>query len=256
MTRPFIMVAPTGARRGKSDHPQLPLSLDEIIATAGECHAAGADALHLHVRDADGQHSLDSGRYNEALQALTAAVPRMKLQITTESADIFDVPAQLACLETVRPQWASVAVREIAREPSLADRLYGGCAERGTEVQHILFDADDVATLRQWQETGIVRPDQTSVIFVLGRYSDGQQSQVADLAPFLTAMPDRAEWMVCAFGRCEHECLMATAAAGGSLRVGFENSITDATGAPHPSNAASVAALRARLAAQTPASGE
>lgn len=247
-SHPLIMVAPTGARRGKADHPQLPITLDEIVATAEACFAAGAPALHLHVRDDAGVHSLDTGRYEAALQALAETVPAMRIQITTESAGIFDVPAQLNCLEAVRPDWASVSIREIARAPELAARLYGGCAEAGTEVQHILFDRDDVALLQDWQGKGIVRPDQTSVIFVLGRYTKGQESDPADLLPFLDAMPERQDWMVCAFGRREHECLLATANAGGTLRVGFENSFIDADGAPHDSNATSVARLMARLA--------
>ena len=61
MSRPFLMVAPNGARRGKADHASLPLTLAETLATARACHAAGADALHLHVRDEAGAHSLDAG---------------------------------------------------------------------------------------------------------------------------------------------------------------------------------------------------
>lgn len=53
--------------------------------------------------------------------------------------------------------------------------------------------------------------------------------------------------MVCAFGPSEHLCLSAAGQAGGALRVGFENSLTDAAGIPHRDNAASVAALRMRL---------
>ena len=132
MNRPMIMVAPTGARRGKADHPALPVTLPEIVQTAEACAAAGADALHLHIRDDQGRHSLDAGRYREALQELARAAPALRIQITTESAGVFGVDAQLACLEQVAPAWASVSVREVARAPELAARLYHGsegCAE-------------------------------------------------------------------------------------------------------------------------------
>ena len=111
MTRPFIMVAPTGARRTKVDHPALPIILPEILAEAEACHAAGADALHLHVRDATGAHSLDHGLYMEALLALQETLPNLRVQITTESAGRYDVSAQLACLEALVPEWASVSIR-------------------------------------------------------------------------------------------------------------------------------------------------
>ena len=41
----LIATALNGARRGKSDHPALPLALDEIIAEARACHdRAGGSA--------------------------------------------------------------------------------------------------------------------------------------------------------------------------------------------------------------------
>ena len=53
--------------------------------------------------------------------------------------------------------------------------------------------------------------------------------------------------MLCAFGPREHACLVHAARLGGNLRVGFENSLVDATGSPHADNAASVASLIQQL---------
>ncbi|WP_417806740.1 3-keto-5-aminohexanoate cleavage protein [Thioclava sp.] len=245
--RPFIMVAPNGARRGKADHPALPLTIPEIVTCARDCHAAGAGALHLHVRDGQGQHSLDPGLYAEALADLAETVPDLPVQITTEAAGIYDVAAQYDCLTTLRPAWASIAVRETARDPDLAPKLYAACAEQGTRVQHILYDADDIALLADWQARSIVQPGQDAVLFVLGRYATGQVSAPADLAPFRAALPDVTDWMVCAFGPAEHACLLAAANAGGACRVGFENSLTRGDGTPHANNAASVSDLMRQL---------
>lgn len=252
MTRPLIMAAPNGARRSKADHPALPVTLEDTCTVALACHAAGADALHLHVRDDEGQHSLETGLYREALAELAYAAPQLSVQITTEAAGQFDVPAQLKCLETVRPNWASISVREIARDPALADRLYGVCADQGTRVQHILYDLDDHARLIRWQDSGTVRPDQTDMLFVLGRYLTGRNSVPSDLDPFLSLDLTGRNWMVCAFGTGEHDCLAYAAEQGADLRVGFENSLTTPDGTPWPDCAASVAALATRVAALTP----
>ncbi|WP_412508274.1 3-keto-5-aminohexanoate cleavage protein [Roseovarius sp. SYSU LYC5161] len=247
MKRPFIMVAPNGARRGKADHPALPVSTDELVQTAAACHDAGAQGFHLHVRDDDGQHSLDPGRYRETLDELARAVPDLRLQITTESGGRFDVATQLATLRAVRPGWASVAAREIARDPDLADAAYGTCAEQRTEVQHIVYEPADLALLADWRARGVVREDQTSVIFVLGRYSPPRPARPSDLAAFGPVPSWAGTWMLCAFGPREHDCLIAAARAGGDLRVGFENSLQDGQKSPHKDNAASVAALVDRL---------
>lgn len=245
---PFIMVAPTGARRTRADHPALPVTIPEIVQTAAACHTAGADALHLHVRDTNGAHTLDAGLYLEALGDLAAAVPDMPVQITTEAAGLFDVAAQLACLRAVKPAWASISVREIQRAPDMAHKVYGTCADAGTRVQHILYDTADLALLADWHARGIVQPDQTDLLFVLGRYTTGQTATPDDLSPFLDAAPAQARWMLCAFGHHEHACLHAAAQRGGALRVGFENNLNDDAGHRFADNAASVKALRRRLA--------
>ncbi|MDF1716639.1 MAG: 3-keto-5-aminohexanoate cleavage protein [Antarcticimicrobium sp.] len=251
MTRPLIMVAPNGARRGKADHPALPVTIPEIVETARACHAAGADALHLHVRDDAGCHSLDPGRYTEALAELSRAVPGMRVQITTESAGIFDAEDQFACLTRLKPRWASISLREIARDAALAPRVYASCADNGTEVQHILYDAEDAALLARWQAQGIVRPGQDSTILVLGRYATGQVATPGDLAPLLAAKPPGC-WMLCAFGPAEHACLLEAARHGGDLRVGFENNLHRADCTLLRDNAESVARLVAQLE-RTPA---
>lgn len=246
--RPFIMAAPNGARRGKGDHPALPITIDETVAEAAACFAVGADALHLHVRDADGQHSLDAGLYREALAELDRVVPQMPVQITTEAAGLFDVETQLITLSELRPRAASICVKDIARAPELAARVYGTCAEAGTHVQHILFTPEEQAQLIAWEVAGIVQAEQRDVIHVLGQYTPPVDASPAGVSALSTRQADRpGRWMVCAFGPQEHAVLLATAAAGGDLRVGFENNLAAPDGALAESTAANVAALRAAL---------
>ncbi|WP_170769605.1 3-keto-5-aminohexanoate cleavage protein [Ruegeria lacuscaerulensis] len=238
--KPYVLLAPNGARRGVKDHAYLPVTLDQITETAQACHGVGAQGLHLHIRDTQGRHSLDAGQYLETIAELRRQVPTLDIQITTEAVGLYDVQAQYDCLAGVRPGWASVSVREIARAPDLADRVYGLCAEQGTRVQHILYNAADVALLAQWRASGIVRMEQSEHLLVLGRYSAGMNSSPEDLDRL---PPVDGPWMVCAFGPREHACLAMAAKKGGDVRVGFENSLTDHAGTPWADNAASVAAL-------------
>lgn len=251
MTRPRIMVAPNGARRSKFDHPALPLTPDELQHTARACRAAGADALHLHVRDASGRHSLDAGLYREALAALRD-VDGLELQITTEAAGRYAPKAQLACLEALTPSWASISVREVNRSPELAAKLYALCAAQNTRVQHIVYDTDDLALLRDWRSMGVVKPEQDEVICVLGAYAParpGHRKELAALLPKLAGL----RFSLCAFGPQEQECLIAAARSGAEyLRVGFENNLHAPDGSEWPDNAAAVAALRAELEREFP----
>ncbi|MEM6465761.1 MAG: 3-keto-5-aminohexanoate cleavage protein, partial [Pseudomonadota bacterium] len=123
----LVMVAPNGARWGKDANPNMPLTSLEIVEETISCAKAGADVLHLHVRDASGKHTLDAGRYRETLQEIERALPGFPIQITTEAAGIFDVQQQVDCLREVRPEAVSISVREMARETKLASTAYGLC---------------------------------------------------------------------------------------------------------------------------------
>ena len=82
---PPLMVAPNGARLTDDDHPAVPVTIPQIVETARKCAAAGAGAMHFHVRDADKAHILDTGLNREALAELAVAVPGLHLQMTTET---------------------------------------------------------------------------------------------------------------------------------------------------------------------------
>jgi uncharacterized protein (DUF849 family) len=240
------MVAPNGARRGKADHPALPVSLPEIVETARACHHAGADGLHLHLRDAEGRHLLDAGAYREALAELRRAVPEMAVQVTTEAAGAYAPPLQRAVALGSGADLVSVALREMAAEEAEAPGFYAACAERGIAVQHILYDAGDFDLLTRLVPNGLRETAGLQLIFVLGRYSAGQESDARDLAPFLERLATReapADWALCAFGRAETVCLRAAHAAGGKLRVGFENSLWHADGSVARDNAERVRAV-------------
>ncbi|MEM9043687.1 MAG: 3-keto-5-aminohexanoate cleavage protein [Pseudomonadota bacterium] len=236
--RPRLMVSPTGARRQKTDVAGIPLSIPEIALEALSCQRAGADAIHLHVRDRDGVHSLDAGLYREAILAVTEQAPGLEIQITTESAGRFEVGDQLRCLAQVRPVEASVAIREMLREPSLAAKVYGLADEVGIRVQHILFDLTDVASLREAYRSGLVPETMREAIFVLGKYAPPTLGQPDDLEPMLAAAGDlELDWMVCAFGGNELACLTRAMQLGGHARVGFENNIHLPDGSVAASNA-------------------
>lgn len=244
-----LMVAPNGARKSKADHPALPLTTEELAATARACAQAGATAIHVHVRDAEGRHTLDAGRYAEAIAAIGATAPGLRIQITTEAVGIFDVAAQIACLTQVRAPEASIALREIERAPERLAETYRVAEEAGTEVQHILYAPDDLTRLISHLDAGTIPKRFNRVLFVLGRYSEGQRSAPEDLDPFLATLAQAPlDWSVCAFGPREQECLLYALRRGGNVRIGFENNTIAPDGTPFADNAAAVTALVASAA--------
>lgn len=239
-----LTVALNGARKTKADHPALPLTTAEIAEAARDCQLAGAGTVHLHVRDDAGRHSLDAGRYREAISAIHEQAPGMSIQITTEAAGVYNVAAQLACLKALRPAAASISAREMARDERLAAEVYALADEAGTHVQHILYDGTCIARYLDWHARGVIRPAQQDVIFVLGQYLPPVAARPTDLDDFLAALaPAPGTWTVCAFGQNEIACLLWAIRRGGHVRIGFENNLLTASGRPLRDNADGVRRL-------------
>lgn len=244
----LIMVAPNGARRTKADHPALPMSIAEIALTAARCREAGADAIHAHLRDADGIHSLDADGYRTLIAGIRReAGPDMVVQITTEAGGRYTPAEQRAVVEAVHPDAASVALAEMipdAGHEAEAAAFYARCVARDIAIQHILYEPADVSRLGELVRRGVVPDAGLSVLFVLGRYAAGQQSEPRDLLPFIAAAePFASRFMVCAFGRGEIRSLTGALALGGHARTGFENSLTAPDGTCWPDNTHPVTAV-------------
>jgi len=255
----LIMVAPNGARLSKSDVPTVPLTPRELAAEARACRRAGAAAMHVHVRDAQGRHSLRAEDYRAALRAIRAAVgDDMALQITTEAAGIYDLSAQMAVVRALKPVFVSLALREFlpsgqdaARRRQVADFLRW-MRGQGIWPQIILYAPEEVARLARLMKEGIIPWARPFLLFVLGRYG-GRQAGPEMLDDFVKVVQDAglsAAWMACAFGARQLDVLEQAAAAGGHVRVGFENGRELAPSVPAENNARLVAALAERLRAR------
>ncbi len=139
----YLMVAPNGARKTKVDHPSLPVTSPELVKTALACWQAGAQGLHAHIRNTDQSHLLDAGRYRELLALLKETVPDLEIQVTTEAAGIYQAPEQRQLVLDLRPEWISLSVREMAREPDskVVRDFYAELSQSQIRIQHILYDA-------------------------------------------------------------------------------------------------------------------
>jgi len=249
----MIAVAPNGARKTHRDHPRLPISPMEIARTAADCQAAGACMLHLHVRGADQGHSLDAARYREAIAAIRReAGEELIIQITTEAVGIYSREQQMAAVEAVRPEAVSLAIREIcppgSDERQSAEFLAFLRRER-IAPQYILYDGDDMQHFGELLARGVVPDENVSVLLVLGRYAENQQSDSDEIAPLLAELPSVRHWSLCAFGASEAACMFEAIKRGGHCRVGFENNLTLPDGSMASDNAALVQGVANNAAA-------
>ena len=250
----MIMVAPTGARKTRADHAALPLAIEDTVNEAALCHAAGACALHAHVRDADNEHTLDAGLYRELIDAMQTQLPDMLVQITSEAVGRYTPREQVDCIQAVTPQMASMCLREITADftdTGLAREFFTWCVDAEVHLQHILFSADELARFFEYRDEGVIPETHRCLLFVLGRYNENFQSSPEELDPFLDQDLAGYDWFTCAFGNHEQDCVMRAIEAGGHARVGFENNLF----LPNGELAANTAELVSSLAARMQATG-
>jgi 3-keto-5-aminohexanoate cleavage enzyme len=252
--RVVVTVAPNGGRKTKADHPALPLSAEELARTAAECLERGASMIHVHVRDAEGRHSLDPEAYRATIAQICQEVgDRLVLQITSESLGHYSPAEQRAAVLKTNPEAVSLALRELAPE-ALDEKDFcvflGKLKQMRVWPQIILYTPAEAERLGAMVKRGLIPFDRLAVLYVLGRYSLIRTASARDLLPFLAPdMPRFASWSVCAFGRRETACVTAAALLGGHARVGFENNVALPDGARAASNAELVAAAARALGA-------
>ena len=261
----LIASAPNGAHKTREEHNQLPITTAQLADTAAAVMAAGAQMIHLHVRDARGKHTLDADAYRAAIEAIRAKAGNdLFIQITSEAAGVYDTEQQRRAMyaantdgDGVSADGVSLALRELIRTPedvAPAGELFHHLAARGVLAQYILFSIDDIERYGALLNQGVIPPvghsAGHSILLVVGRYG-AQPSTPDTLHRMLEALRgcinQPPSWMVCAFGEHEFDCLLAAVKLGGHVRVGFENSLLLRTG--------QVAADNRQLVTQLVASG-
>ena len=244
---PSLMVAPNGARPMKKEHPKVPVTIPEIAETGKACFENGAEAIHFHTRNNNGEHVLDSGLCKETLTELQKKVPKMHLQITTEAIGKYSPEEMRKLAYEVMPPGISIGIREMipSRKPENEDiKIYQKLIEAGTKVQHICYEPEDIDLLSNLLAKSQISKNGVWCMFVIGHYS-GKISDPKKISLFIEKLKENefnADWAVCAFAKEEISCLKTAIKLGGKIRVGFENSFLMPDGSVAPNNETKVKA--------------
>ena len=258
-TPTLITVAPTGAESAKADVPALPVTVDEVAATARDCQAVGAAVVHLHIRDAETRPTLDLPRVNEVVAAVRESTDLI-VQLSTGGAVTDPFDARLAVLEA-EPDAASLTLgtvnfgRDVFSNPwDLIVELHTRMQQRGIVPEYEVFDLGQLATLQRLLDRhGPPAGGHVHVDLVMG-VPGGMPGTAQALTACLPFLPPGATFAATGVGRTSIPVMLAALSAGGHLRVGMEDTLTYAPGEPVRDNAQLVAraAGLARIAQRPP----
>jgi uncharacterized protein (DUF849 family) len=236
----LITVAPTGAEADKSAVPALPVTLDELVATARECQDAGAAVIHVHIRDDQARPTLDLARLTDTVSALREATDLI-VQLSTGGAVTDGADARLAVLEAA-PDACSLTCGTVnfgadvfLNSWPFIRELYARTQQLGIVPEFELFDLGHVAALhRLLDDLGAPAGGHVHCDLVMG-VPGGMPGDAA------AALPAGATWSATGIGRTSVPVMLAALSAGGHLRVGMEDTTSFARGRPVTGNAELVA---------------
>ncbi len=232
----LVTVAPTGAEHTKTDLPQLPTTLDEVVETAQRCETAGASLIHLHVRDAEHAPTLDAGLLRATVDAVRSSTDLI-VQLSTGGSVHDPLEARLTVLDA-EPDSCSLTCGTtnfgddvfLNPWPFMSD-LYVQAQEREVVPEFELFDLGHVHALRRLLDThGLPFGGRVHVDFVTG-VPGGMPATTAALMAGVAMLPEQVtSWSATGIGRGHLPIMAAALSAGGHLRVGMEDNVVFARG--------------------------
>jgi uncharacterized protein (DUF849 family) len=237
----MIVQACLNGRHQRDWHPRVPTTPDAIVADAAEAVRAGANELHIHIRDGEGRETLRPDVVNETMAGLRKACPGTLVGISTgvwierDDAQRRDYLNKLSVL----PDYASVNVNEDDSAGVIAL-----LAERGIGVELGLWVAGDA---RRALDLNLFARSFRILLEIMHQDDAAALAELAAIEAVLARAPRKS---ILLHGDRAQVWPLADAAfaRGYSTRVGLEDGKHLPDGALAESNAALVKAAIARRA--------
>jgi len=273
----IITCAVTGAIHTPSMSPYLPITPKEIADAAVAAAEAGAAIVHLHARDpVDGRPTQDPKYFREFAPDI-ARRSDVVINFTTGGAPTMAIEERLQPALLLKPEVASLNMGSmnfglfpmLARFPTFkhdwerpylegsADRIFRNtftdiehiltsCAGNATRFEIECYDIGHLYTAKYFFDRGVVKAPLfiQSVFGILGGIGP-HPDDVAHMKRTADRLfGDQYRWSVLGAGRNQLPIAAMSAAMGGNVRVGLEDSLWLGPGKLAESNAAQVRAVR------------
>jgi 3-keto-5-aminohexanoate cleavage enzyme len=237
VSRTIITVAPTGTLTPRGYN--VPESPEEIAAATYELWQLGASIVHLHMRDEDGQGTMDVERFRETIYRIRSYRDCDIIINCTSSGDP-RVSAGDAAGNAIRMlhlrtldgielgtydagtfNWLPSMV--FMNTPQFLDDLGRVYLERGIKPEVEIFDAGMLGVAEHFVKQGSLKPP-IHYQFCLG-VGGAMPATVENLLYLLSHVPPESTWSAFGVGKGHMPIMYAALALGGHVRVGMEDNI-------------------------------
>ena len=245
----IITAAVTGAWPKKENNPNVPMTPQEIADDVYACCKAGAAVAHLHMRDDEGNGTMDTAKFEETVNLIHTKYPDCDIVLNlTTSGDIHaDDEIRVAHVKKLKPEMASYDCGSMNWLNSglflNTPKFLTDCGllfqELGVKPEIEAFDPGMIGNAAYYIKKGVLK---TPVHF---QFWMGCANGIAGSMKNLIFMKETADelvgkgnytWSCFGVGHSAMEMLYGAVALGGNIRVGMEDNVMYAKGQLAESN--------------------
>ena len=245
----IITAAVTGALPKKENNPNVPMTPQEIADDVYACWKAGAAVAHLHMRDDEGNGTMDTAKFEETVNLIHTKYPDCDIVLNlTTSGDIHaDDEIRVAHVKKLKPEMASYDCGSMNWLNSglflNTPKFLTDCGllfqELGVKPEIEAFDPGMIGNAAYYIKKGVLK---TPVHF---QFCMGCANGIAGSMKNLIFMKETADelvgkgnytWSCFGVGHSAMEMLYGAVALGGNIRVGMEDNVMYAKGQLAESN--------------------
>jgi uncharacterized protein (DUF849 family) len=204
--------------RPRGAHPALPLTPDDLARDAKAVVKAGAQAIHVHPRDASGKQTLAKVQHAATIAALRAAVPKTPIGVTTIASIEPDPKRRVALVRkwTEKPDFASVNWNEEG-----AAALATALVEMDIAIEAGIWTVEDA---RRFVDFGFAPHCLRALVEPVEQSTAAALASAAEIVEILR--PTGLALVVHGHGRTTWAVLRWAAAHGHGIRIGLEDTLT------------------------------
>ena len=245
----IITAAVTGAWPKKENNPNVPMTPQEIADDVYACWKEGAAIAHLHMRDDEGNGTMDTAKFEETVNLIHTKYPDCDIILNlTTSGDIHaDDEIRVAHVKKLKPEMASYDCGSMNWLNSglfiNSPKFLTDCGllfqETNTKPEIEAFDPGMIGNAAYYIKKGVLK---TPVHF---QFCMGCANGIPGTMKNLIFMKETADelvgkgnytWSCFGVGHSAMEMLYGAVALGGGIRVGMEDNVMYAKGQLAESN--------------------
>ncbi|MEH7484387.1 3-keto-5-aminohexanoate cleavage protein [Neobacillus drentensis] len=228
MEKLIITVAPTGAQTTREHTPYVPLSPKEIADSVYEAWQAGASIAHIHVRDENGNNTLNLDTYIDVVNRIQDKCDII-INLTTaggvamndeDRLRVCELGSEMATFDAGSMNFGSDV---FLNTPNFLERLAIKMKEYQIKPEIEIFDVGMIENTMRIVKKGLIDPP-FHFQFVLGIHG-GMPATPKNLLYLTENIPPSSTWS--AIGASKEQLAINTMSIllGGHVRVGMEDSV-------------------------------